>query len=158
MNRDRWGHHFLPFLSITQSRKCGWGQISYVHWVCSTDVPRYSVRFGKQRMCVGVFLCLLFFLLKKKKECFFIEATSGNHLFLKYFNCSVMSDCVSHDDLLQFETLRWCIYGNIPCFGRGPNQPKQRKKEGFGVIASQCIIWPTHTSQQKPYFKKQLFL
>lgn len=61
-------------------------------------------------MCEGVpffvvvFVLFYFFLLRGKNNVSLWKLHMGV-IFLKYFNCSVMSDVVSQDDPQQFETL-----------------------------------------------------
>lgn len=57
--------------------------------------------FGKQRVCVRVFLSFFF----KGKNNVSLWKLHMGVIFKKYFNCSVMSDVVSQDDPQQFETL-----------------------------------------------------
>lgn len=58
--------------------------------------------FGKQRVCVRVFLSFFFF---KGKNNVSLWKLHMGVIFKKYFNCSVMSDVVSQDDPQQFVTL-----------------------------------------------------
>lgn len=60
--------------------------------------------FGKQRVCVRVFLFPFFFFLREKNNVSLWKLHMGV-IFKKYFNCSVMSDVVSQDDPQQIETL-----------------------------------------------------
>lgn len=79
--------------------------------------------FGKQRVCVRVFLSSFILFFVKGKNNVSLWKLHMGVIFKKYFNCSVMSDVVSQDDPQQFETLcASACYGNMQYFSRGSNQ------------------------------------
>lgn len=99
---------FFSFLSLTHFTKCCWGQISYVQWVCSTDVPRYSVIIWKAKsMCEGVPLFFLFFFLREKNNVSLWKLHMGV-IFKKYLtavSCQMLSVRMTHSSLRLSELL-----------------------------------------------------